>query len=53
MGKGVVPLPLGPTTACPECHGSGDDGSAPGMACLRCRGRGFVATDGTRPGGDG
>jgi len=42
MGKGVVPLPQSPTFVCPECRGSGDDGSAPGMACLRCRGRGFV-----------
>jgi DnaJ-class molecular chaperone len=42
MGKGVVPLPQSPVSACPECGGSGDDGSAPGMACLRCRGRGFV-----------
>jgi DnaJ-class molecular chaperone len=42
-GKGYVPLPLEQTTACPVCRGSGDDFSAPAMACLKCRGRGFVA----------
>lgn len=43
MGKGYIPLPRGPISICPDCRGSGDDGSAPGMACLRCRGRGFVS----------
>lgn len=42
MGKGFVPLPPGPTEVCPECQGSGDDGSAPALPCLTCRGRGFV-----------
>jgi len=42
MGIGFVPLPSEPTKPCPECHGSGDDASAPAMACLKCRGRGFV-----------
>jgi len=42
MGKGVVPLPEEPTSVCPDCGGSGDDGSASGMSCLKCRGRGFV-----------
>jgi DnaJ-class molecular chaperone len=39
-GKGFVPETPGPTMECPECAGSGDDGSAPAMACMRCRGRG-------------
>ncbi|WP_157212261.1 hypothetical protein [Desulfomonile tiedjei] len=42
MGTGFVPLPSKPTVVCPECHGSGDDQSASAMACLKCRGRGFV-----------
>ena len=41
-GKGFVPSPVGPTATCPECQGTGDDASAPAMACLRCRGRGRV-----------
>jgi DnaJ-class molecular chaperone len=42
MGTGHVSLPMEPTTTCPECRGSGDDLSAPAMACLKCRGRGFI-----------
>jgi len=41
-GKGFVTVPGYPTTVCPECRGTGDDPSAPAMACLRCRGCGFV-----------
>ena len=41
-GKGVVSAGDGPRIGCPECGGSGDDGSAPAMACLRCRGRGWL-----------
>ena len=41
-GKGLVPSPVGPTATCSECQGTGDDASAPAMACLRCRGRGRV-----------
>jgi len=42
MGKGLVPLPPGPITTCPECRGSGDDDGNSGLPCLKCRGRGFV-----------
>ena len=42
-GSGVVPAPVGPTTVCPECQGTGDDASAPAMDCLTCRGRGWVS----------
>ncbi len=45
MGKGFAPLPPSPMKVCPECHGTGDDSSAPSMACLRCRGRGLVHLD--------
>ncbi len=48
MGTGFVPLPSSPTSICPECHGSGDDGSTPGMTCLKCKGRGFVVESTTR-----
>ena len=41
-GKGFVPASSGPTIVCPECHGTGDDASAPAMACLKCRGRGWI-----------
>jgi len=41
-GKGFVPIPAGPTVVCPDCKGTGDDISAPAMACLKCRGRGRV-----------
>jgi len=43
MGKGFVALPESPIAICSECHGSGDDSSAPSMACLKCHGRGFYA----------
>jgi len=42
-GKGFVGAPVGPTARCPECRGTGDDSSAPAMACLKCQGRGWVA----------
>jgi len=41
-GKGAVPVLDGPRMDCAECGGSGDDGSAHAMACLRCRGRGSL-----------
>jgi len=47
MGKGYVPLPKGPTETCPVCHGSGDEFSNSGLDCLKCRGRGFVASAST------
>ncbi|MEI7996769.1 MAG: hypothetical protein WCH01_17890 [Methylococcaceae bacterium] len=40
-GKGVVSAPVGPTRICPDCRGTGDD-IASGMACLTCRGRGWI-----------
>ena len=43
MGRGFVHAPHGQTAICNECKGSGDDPSAPAMACLKCRGHGFVA----------
>jgi len=42
FGTGFVPAAAGPTIACPECEGTGDDASIPAMACLRCRGRGWI-----------
>ena len=47
-GKGAIPRPPGPTVPCPVCHGSGDDASAPAMACLKCRGSGCVTRGGSR-----
>lgn len=44
-GIGVVPAPTGATLVCPECNGAGDDASAPSMACLKCRGRGWVQAE--------
>lgn len=43
-GKGFIHFPFSATTTCtcPECQGTGDDASAPAMACLKCRGRGWV-----------
>ena len=41
-GTGFVPAPAGPTIVCEECKGTGDDTSAPAMACLKCLGRGWV-----------
>lgn len=41
-GKGVIPVTGEPRICCSACGGSGDDGSAPAMACLRCHGRGWV-----------
>jgi DnaJ-class molecular chaperone len=41
-GTGFVPGLPGPLQDCPECRGSGDDGSIPAMACQRCRGWGVV-----------
>jgi len=44
-GTGFVPAAGGPTVVCPECEGTGDDASAPAMACLKCRGRGWVSPE--------
>lgn len=44
-GRGVLPVLKGLTEACPECGGSGDDPSAPAMACLECRGRGRISAE--------
>jgi len=44
-GKGLVPLPAGPTVVCPKCLGTGDDASAPAMPCLKCRGRGWLPVE--------
>ena len=43
-GKGVLSRSRAESDSqtCPECGGTGDDNSAPAMACLRCRGRGRV-----------
>jgi len=41
-GRGSVSRPLQPTVSCPVCKGSGDDASAPAMACLKCRGKGWI-----------
>ncbi len=43
-GKGVVSAPDGPTRVCPDCRGTGDD-TPSGMACLTCRGRGWIGAD--------
>lgn len=45
-GKGSVPLPAGPIVMCPNCKGTGDDASVSSMACLKCRGRGWIAKNG-------
>ena len=42
-GRGSVRSADGPSAVCPECWGTGDDGSASAMACLSCRGRGWVS----------
>ena len=47
-GRGVVPAPERSRIKCMECGGSGDDGSAPAMACLNCRGRGWLPVAGGR-----
>lgn len=41
-GKGSVSKPQQPTVTCPVCRGSGDDASAPAMACMNCRGNGWI-----------
>ena len=41
-GRGSVYWPQQPTVSCPVCKGSGDDASAPAMACLKCRGTGLI-----------
>ena len=44
-GKGHVPAPEGATAPCPDCQSTGDDTSAGAMACLRCKGRGWLPLD--------
>ncbi|MFA5111269.1 MAG: hypothetical protein WC443_07695 [Desulfobaccales bacterium] len=39
-GKGRVAAFAGPTVPCPDCRGTGDAVSA--LACLTCRGRGWI-----------
>lgn len=40
-GTGYVPSMPGPLQSCPDCRGSGDDGSS-SLACLTCRGLGLI-----------
>jgi DnaJ-class molecular chaperone len=40
-GAGVVAAPTGPTRTCPDCDGKAREQSS-GLACLTCKGRGFV-----------
>ncbi len=42
-GTGYVAALTEPTVKCSSCNGSGDDTSAPAMACLKCRGRGRIS----------
>jgi len=42
-GKGAVPAWPGNASVCGICHGTGDDASNAGLACLNCRGSGFVS----------
>lgn len=41
-GKGAVTRPATPIVPCPMCQGTGDDASASAMACLKCRGSGWI-----------
>jgi DnaJ-class molecular chaperone len=41
-GRGVISRPAAPTLPCPICQGTGDDASAPAMACLKCLGTGWI-----------
>jgi DnaJ-class molecular chaperone len=43
-GTGLVPLIPGPLLRCPTCRGTGAD-AASGLACLSCRGRGWVSPE--------
>jgi len=47
-GKGSVHRSASPLVPCPDCHGMGDDGSASALACLKCRGCGFVICEALR-----
>ena len=40
-GSGVIAAPLGPTRVCPDCDGKACESSS-GLACLTCKGHGFV-----------
>jgi DnaJ-class molecular chaperone len=42
-GAGMIPDQQAPTRACPSCDGLALQRSS-GLACLTCRGRGFVPT---------
>lgn len=44
-GAGAIAAPDGPSAPCPECRGSGDDGSAPCLPCLNCHGRGWLPAE--------
>ncbi|MBM4285533.1 MAG: hypothetical protein FJ128_09830 [Deltaproteobacteria bacterium] len=44
-GTGYVPLLPGPLKPCPDCRGSGAD-AASALACMTCRGRGWVSQEG-------
>ena len=48
-GKGSVSRPTEPLIRCPVCRGTGDDSSAPALACLKCRGRGYVTRGEQQP----
>ena len=41
-GRGSISQSLQPTVSCPVCKGSGDDASAPAIACLKCGGKGLI-----------
>lgn len=41
-GHGVVAAPSTATATCPVCGGSGDDPSSGNMACLKCKGKGYL-----------
>ncbi len=43
-GREWSPRPTGPTRTCPDCDGKAFEASS-GLACLTCKGRGFVPDD--------
>lgn len=44
-GKGAVPAWPGDSAVCQYCRGTGDDLSNSGLACLHCRGSGYVTSE--------
>lgn len=44
-GTGFVPELRGPLQVCPECRGSGSEGSSSALACRTCRGRGVLSRE--------